>query len=94
MEPKVNKSNITKEQTKVNAHQEKNGYESQLSDWINRERSALALVKLTGQLWYDKSVELVIFRRPLFDRRAITLVCSFVMFDLLTFGLTGGQVRF
>lgn len=70
MEPKVNKSNITKEQTKVNAHQEKNGYESQLSDWINRERSALTLVKLTGQLWYDKSVELVIFRRPLFDRRA------------------------
>ena len=65
-----NKTNSTKEAIKVKSNHEKNGYEIQLSDWIERERSALSLVKLTGQLWYDKSVELVIFRRPLFDRRS------------------------
>ena len=51
-------------------HQESNGYEIQLEDWVGREKSAIELVKLVGELWYEKSVELVIFRRPLFDRRA------------------------
>ena len=51
-------------------HEEFNGYETQLKDWVDREKSAIELVKLVGELWYDKSVELVIFRRPLFDRRA------------------------
>jgi len=47
-----------------------NGYETQLKDWVDREKSAIELVKVVGELWYEKSVELVIFRRPLFDRRA------------------------
>ena len=51
-------------------HQASNGYEAELKDWVDKEKSAIALVKLVGELWYEKSVELVIFRRPLFDRRA------------------------
>ena len=51
-------------------HQESNGYQIQLEDWVGREKSAIELVKVVGDLWYEKSVELVIFRRPLFDRRA------------------------
>ncbi|PCH98590.1 MAG: hypothetical protein COB85_01355, partial [Bacteroidetes bacterium] len=47
-----------------------NGYESQLSDWVNREKASVLLANLVGQLWFDKSIELIIFRRPLVDRRA------------------------
>jgi len=47
-----------------------NGYESQLNEWVNREKASIQLANLIGQLWYDKSIELIIFRRPLVDRRA------------------------
>jgi len=47
-----------------------NGYESQLSEWIDKEKACIELVNLIGQLLYDKSIELIIFRRPLIDRRA------------------------
>ncbi|HHZ65891.1 MAG TPA: glyceraldehyde-3-phosphate dehydrogenase [Flavobacteriales bacterium] len=50
--------------------QHSNGYESQLSEWVNREKASVLLANLVGQLWYDKSIEVIIFRRPLVDRRA------------------------
>ena len=45
-------------------------YESQLSDWIKQEKAAIELIHITGTLWYDKSVELIIFRNQLVDRSA------------------------
>jgi len=45
-------------------------YESELSDWISHERAALELISHTGTLWFDKSVELIIFRNQLIDRSA------------------------
>ncbi len=48
----------------------KNNYENELADWIQLEKAAIAIIHLTGTLWYDKSVELVLFRNQLFDRSA------------------------
>ena len=58
---------LLKPETKVN-HKDK--YENELADWILLEKAAIALIHLTGTLWYDKSVELVLFRNQLFDRSA------------------------
>ncbi len=45
-------------------------YESQLTDWIQLEKSAIELIHIIGTMWYDKSVELIIFRNQLVDRSA------------------------
>lgn len=48
----------------------KNNYENELSDWIDQERCAIELIGITGNLWFEKSVELIIFRNQLVDRSA------------------------
>lgn len=48
----------------------KQSYESQLNDWIKQEKAAIELIHLIGSLWFDKSVELIIFRNQLVDRSA------------------------
>src|SRR6188768_75918 len=48
----------------------KNKYESELADWIKLEKAAIELIHLTGSLWFDKSVELVLFRNQLVGRSA------------------------
>ncbi len=45
-----------------------NAYEHELNDWISNEKAALALISHIGTLWFEKSVELVIFRNQLIDR--------------------------
>ena len=45
-------------------------YESQLTDWIQLEKAAIELIHIIGTMWYDKSVELIIFRNQLVDRSA------------------------
>ena len=45
-------------------------YERQLGDWIEQEKAAIELIHLTGALWFNKSVELIIFRNQLVDRSA------------------------
>jgi glyceraldehyde 3-phosphate dehydrogenase len=57
----------TQSEAKVN-HKDK--YEAELSDWIQLEKAAIALIHITGSLWFDKSVELVLFRNQLVDRSA------------------------
>src|SRR5690554_4690839 len=42
-----------------------NGYEEQLDAHVKRERAAVKLASKTGQLLYDKGVELVLFRNHL-----------------------------
>ena len=42
-------------------------YESELKDWIQKEKAAIELTKIVGELWLDKSIELIIFRRRIFD---------------------------
>ncbi len=43
-------------------------YESELNDWVNKEKSAINLIASIGNLLYDKSIELVLFRNPLVDQ--------------------------
>lgn len=46
----------------------KGSYEAELNDWIKHEKAALDLIGIVGKLWFEKSVELVIFRNQLVDR--------------------------
>lgn len=51
-------------------HPSKGKYETGLADWIQMEKAAIALIHITGTLWFDKSVELLLFRNQLVDRSA------------------------
>mgnify|MGYP001031998004 CR=1 FL=1 len=42
-------------------------YQSEFQNWIEKEKKAIELIKIVGQLWFDRSIELVLFRKPLFD---------------------------
>lgn len=44
-----------------------NKYQSEFQNWIEKEKKAIELLKCVGQLWFDRSIELVLFRKPLFD---------------------------
>lgn len=46
----------------------KTTYESELGSWIEQEKAAIDLIKAVGDLWFEKSVELIIFRNQLIDR--------------------------
>ena len=45
-------------------------YETELNEWIRDEKAAIELIHVLGELWFDKSIELVIFRNQLVDRSA------------------------
>ena len=42
-------------------------YETQLNDWVNKEKSAVNLLNSVGTLMYDKGIELVLFRIQLLE---------------------------
>ncbi len=48
----------------------KNSYEQELNQWIGDEKASIQFINIVGQLWFDKSIELVIFRNQLVDRSA------------------------
>jgi glyceraldehyde 3-phosphate dehydrogenase len=48
----------------------KSKYETDLHIWIEDEKAAIELIHVLGNLWFDKSVELIIFRNQLVDRSA------------------------
>ncbi len=54
-------------ETKEKANAE---YVDQLNDWIQHEKAAIDLISAVGKLWFEKSVELIIFRNQLVDRSA------------------------
>jgi glyceraldehyde 3-phosphate dehydrogenase len=45
-------------------------YENQLNDWIQHEKAALDLIGYIGKLYFERSVELILFRNQLRDRSA------------------------
>jgi glyceraldehyde 3-phosphate dehydrogenase len=47
-----------------------NSYDRQLGDWIELEKAAIELIHIIGDLWFNSSVELIIFRNQLVDRSA------------------------
>ncbi|MEQ1745882.1 MAG: glyceraldehyde-3-phosphate dehydrogenase [Saprospiraceae bacterium] len=49
-------------------------YEKHLQTWIEDEKAALELIGVVGKLWFDKSIELIIFRNQMVDRSASELL--------------------
>jgi glyceraldehyde 3-phosphate dehydrogenase len=47
-----------------------NTYDAQLNEWIKDEKAALDLISAVGKLWFEKSIELILFRNQLVDRSA------------------------
>ncbi len=45
-------------------------YETQLNDWVQHEKAVIDLINAIGKLWFEKSIELVLFRNQLVDRSA------------------------
>lgn len=45
-------------------------YQTQLNDWIQHEKAAIDLISAVGKLWFEKSIELILFRNQLVDRSA------------------------
>ena len=53
-----------------NSNEGASAYETELNEWIRDEKAAIELIHVLGELWFDKSIELVIFRNQLVDRSA------------------------
>ncbi len=52
----------------------KTNYEEQLNDWVQHERATIDLISTIGKLWFERSIELVLFRNQLVDRSASELM--------------------
>ncbi len=52
----------------------KDAYETELNEWIEHEKSAIDLITMIGKLWFEKSVELILFRNQLVDRSASEII--------------------
>jgi len=59
-----------KQETIQESGKVKKGYEVELNDWIMQETAAIELISVAGNLWFEKSIELLIFRNQLVDRSA------------------------
>src|SRR5580765_672494 len=49
-------------------------YEKELSFQADRRKAAVELIKIISDLWYDKSIELVLFRNQLIDRNVSDII--------------------
>ena len=49
-------------------------YETEFSSWIDNEKKAIELINVVGRLWFDRSIELVLYRKPLFDIGSSTIL--------------------
>lgn len=52
----------------------KNHSEVALKDWREKEKIALELLQIVGELRFDRSIELVFFRRDIYDTRTSQLI--------------------
>lgn len=55
-------------------NQNQHEYDRSLENWKNDEKSGFEFVNLVGQLYYDKSIELIIFRSQLIDRSSSVIL--------------------
>ncbi len=58
----------------ANAKEMNGKYESQLNDWSYQEKLANEFINVVYKLFYDKSIELVLFRNQLIDRSASVIL--------------------
>jgi len=52
----------------------RNKVDASLEDWRLQEKTALELLRITGELRFDKSVDLILFRREIYDSRPSTVL--------------------
>ncbi len=45
-------------------------FENELKNWLDYEKTSVKLIKIISELYYDKGIETVIFRKPLIDQAA------------------------
>ena len=64
-----------------------------LKDWREKEKSALELSKLVGDLRFDRSIELVIFRKDLHAVTEIKIGSEWLALDNRTLVLTSIESR-
>ena len=63
--------------TKANqkgGEQNNHQFEKSLNKWIQDERKTLEFIQIIGTLWFEKSIELILFRRQLLDRGAHSIL--------------------
>ncbi len=58
----------------MNAKTLETQFESHLSTWRENEKAALELLKIVGELRFDRSVEIIIFRRNIYDARPTEVI--------------------
>lgn len=51
-----------------------NSYEKEVSYQADRRKAGVELIKIISDLWYDKSIELVLFRNQLIDRNVSDII--------------------
>ena len=49
-------------------------YEKELSLQADRRKAVVEFIKIISDLWYDKSIELVLFRNQLIDRNVSDII--------------------
>lgn len=49
-------------------------FENELKTWLDYEKTAVKFIKFISELYYDKGVETVIFRKPLIDQSASEII--------------------
>jgi glyceraldehyde 3-phosphate dehydrogenase len=54
----------------ANIKEIKDNYVTGLQNWVRQEKAAVEFIHILGTLWYDQSVELIMFRNQLIDRSA------------------------
>jgi len=61
-------------ETTLHLQKVNSNYEEQLNDWVQHERATIDLISAIGKLWFEKSIELVLFRNQMVDRSASELM--------------------
>ncbi|MBS1533880.1 MAG: glyceraldehyde-3-phosphate dehydrogenase [Bacteroidetes bacterium] len=51
-----------------------NSYEKEVSFQVNRRRASVEFIKIINDLWYDKSIEMVLFRNQLINRNVSDII--------------------
>ncbi|WP_036603613.1 glyceraldehyde-3-phosphate dehydrogenase [Olivibacter sitiensis] len=49
-------------------------FESELKTWLNQERAAIQLIKLVANLYYEKGIETVLFRKALVNQSVLDII--------------------
>jgi len=51
-----------------------NVYEKEVSFQVDRRRAGVEFIKIISDLWYDKSIEMVLFRNQLINRNVSDII--------------------